>query len=602
MQTVTHSNFITVKTEGGILPADLLQRITDRDVDGLNPTDYHLAANERLNEAINRSWNRLSGVWQAFQHKREQITPSETGTTMTRDWMLTVLQELGYGRLPYQGRLTVSSSDGAIDYPISHLYDHTPIHLVTFQQKLDSPDHSQALKRSPHSLLQECLNHSDTYLWGFVSNGLRLRILRDNISLTRVAYVEFDLEALFQGELYADFTLLWLLCHQSRVEVGAVAVGVQQAEDEAEARPATRPLLPSDCWLERWSQQAAEQGTRALDALREGVREAIAALGRGFLAHPANHQLKAELKGGTLTTRDYYRQLLRLVYRLLFLFVAEDRDLLLLPGTPPSVRRQVDAYYSVSRLRRLAETRRGGPHPDLYHSLTRLFTLLRAGYAPLGLPGLGSFLFSERATPGLDAAQLANQDLLTAVRALAFTVEGRVRRPVDYKNLGPEELGSVYESLLELQPHIHVASASFSLDVVTGSERKTTGSYYTPTSLIQSLLDSALEPVIADRIRSTLSAPAPDPQVNARLQEAILSIKVMDPACGSGHFLIAAGRRLARHLARLRTGDDELIKAICKLVNCFNATWHASAPGMMNPAQKRCAAPCAMWWGTAFMG
>lgn len=554
MQTVARSNFITVKTEGGILPADLLQRIADGDVDGLNPTDYHLAASERLNEAINRSWNRLLGVWQAFQHKMEQAAPSETGTTMTRDWLLTLLQELGYGRLPYQGKLTI----GDTDYPISHLYDHTPIHLVTFQQKLDSPDRSQAVKRSPHSLLQECLNRSDTYLWGFVSNGLRLRILRDNISLTRVAYVEFDLEAMFQGELYADFTLLWLLCHQSRVEVGGAAVTEREAEDEAEQLPAARPLLPSDCWLERWSQQAAERGTRALDALRVGVQDAIAALGRGFLAHPANHQLKDDLKSGELTTQDYYRQLLRLVYRLLFLFVAEDRDLLLLPGTPPSVRQQVDAYYSVSRLRRLAETRRGGPHPDLYHTLARLSVLLRNGYEPLGLPGLGSFLFSERATLDLDTAQIANQDLLTAVRALAFTVEGKVRRPVDYKNLGPEELGSVYESLLELHPKMHVPSASFSLDVAAGSERKTTGSYYTHASLIQSLLDSALEPVVADRLQQAgKGLRRYGDEWQAACEKALLDIKLVDPAAGSGHFLIAAARRLARHLARVRTGDDE---------------------------------------------
>ncbi len=554
MQTVARSNFITVKTEGGILPAELLQRIADGEVDGLNPTDYHLAASERLNEAINRSWNRLLGVWQAFQHKMEQAAPSETGTTMTRDWLLTLLQELGYGRLPYQGKLTI----GDTDYPISHLYDHTPIHLVTFQQKLDSPDRSQAIKRSPHSLLQECLNRSDTYLWGFVSNGLRLRILRDNISLTRVAYVEFDLEAMFQGELYADFTLLWLLCHQSRVEVGGAAVKEREAEDEAEPLPAARPLLPSDCWLEHWSQQAAEQGTRALDALRDGVQEAIAALGRGFLAHPANHQLKDDLRNGALTTQDYYRQLLRLVYRLLFLFVAEDRDLLLLPGTPPSVRQQYDAYYSVSRLRRLAETRRGGPHPDLYNTLARLSALLRTGYEPLGLPGLGSFLFSERATSDLDTAQIANQDLLTAVRALAFTVEGKVRRPVDYKNLGPEELGSVYESLLELHPKMHVPSASFSLDVAAGSERKTTGSYYTHASLIQSLLDSALEPVVADRLQQAgKGLRRYGDEWQAACEKALLDIKMVDPAAGSGHFLIAAARRLARHLARVRTGDDE---------------------------------------------
>ncbi len=559
MQTVAHNNFITVKTEGGILPADLLQRIANGDVAGLHPADYHLPANERLNEAINRSWNRLLGVWQAFQHKMEQAAPAETGTTMTRDWLLTVLQELGYGRLPYQGsisirnplsvnrnptdhasRITDDASRLTDQYPISHLYDHTPIHLVSFRQGLDGRDHSQTIKRSPHSLVQECLNRSEAYLWGFVSNGLRFRILRDNISLSRAAYAEFDLEAMFQGELYADFSLFWLLCHQSRVET----------------LPETS--LPSDCWLERWSQTAVEQGTRALDALRDGVQEAISALGRGFLAHPANRPLRDDLQSGALTTQAYYRQLLRLVYRLLFLFVAEDRDLLLLPGRDVALQRLYDQYYSVSRLRRLAETRRGGPHPDLYHALTRLFGLLRGGYEPLALPGLGSFLFSARATPDLDAALLANQDLLTAVRALAFTTEGRVRRPVDYKNLGSEEFGSVYESLLELHPQMHLASAAFSLDVTAGSERKTTGSYYTHTSLIQSLLDSALEPVIADRLAKAGRGLRPfSPEWQAACEKALLALKVMDISAGSGHFLIAAARRLARHLARIWTGDDE---------------------------------------------
>ncbi len=103
MQTVAHNNFITVKTEGGILPADLLQRIADGAVEGLNPTDYHLAATDRLNEAINRSWLQLMGRWQTFQRKMAAMSPSNSGVTLTRDWMLAVLQEFGYGRLPYQG-------------------------------------------------------------------------------------------------------------------------------------------------------------------------------------------------------------------------------------------------------------------------------------------------------------------------------------------------------------------------------------------------------------------------------------------------------------------------------------------------------------------
>ena len=596
MKTIARTTFTTIKTEGGILPADLLQRITEgRDLEGLRPEDYHLFAGERLNEAINRAWNRCLGAWQAFDAQRARLPESDRGTRLTRErWLLVLFQELGYGRLQYAGSLPLHAHEPeSLAYPISHVWGGMPIHLVSFRQDLDrrpqtadrdaSPVGSRSSAiggqtfsgRSPHSLMQEFLNRSDDYLWGIVSNGLRLRVLRDNVSLTRAAFVEFDLEALFTGEHYADFTALWLLCHQSRVENGD----------------------PSHFWLERWSQTAAEQGVRALDALRDGVQEAIAALGRGFLAHRANAALRVRLKSGTLSTQDYYRQLLRVVYRLIFLLVAEERELLLVeddpgdevtrwqgdkvtdsPGHPvtpspghqvaASSRRLVMQYYSISRLRDLAATLRGGPHADLYRGVRLLFTLLREGYAPLGLPGLGSFLFSAEATPDLDAVELANGDLLAAIRALTLTTEGNVRRAVDYRNLGSEELGSVYESLLELHPQLNVDAGTFTLALAAGSERKTTGSYYTPSSLIQALLDTALEPVIHDKVtrwqgdKVTSSpphpvTPSPGHQVTPSREATLLSIKVVDPACGSGHFLIAAAHRLAHHLAQIRTGDAE---------------------------------------------
>jgi len=557
MRVAVRSVFTTVKTEGAILPADLLQRIADgRNLDGLRPADYHLAANERLNEAINRAWSRLLGAWVSFRAGAERLSASDSGTTLTRErWLLILFQELGFGRLSVARGLEVEG----VSYPISHLWERTPIHLVTFRQDLDRRgEFTGAVRRSPHSLMQEFLNRSEGHLWGFVSNGLRLRLLRDNASLTRAAYVEFDLESMMQGELYAEFALLWLVCHQSRVEA---------ANGD-----------PSDCWLERWSKSAAEQGTRALDALRQGVQEAIEALGRGYLAQPANTDLRERLKAGSLSVTDYNRQLLRLVYRLIFLCVAEDRDLLLLPAATPEARRCYNQYYSVRHLRDLAGTLRGGPHADLYRALRLLLAQLRQGYPPLGLPALGSFLFSEHATPDLDGAELANEALLACVRALTYTVEKGVRRPVDYRNLGVEELGSVYESLLELHPQLNVDAATFALSAASGSERKTTGSYYTPAELIRCLLDSALEPVVEERLKQAREmnrdtqdeqdrkgkrekpGETPDPSsasCPSLLESSFLSIRVCDPACGSGAFLIAAAHRLARHLARIRSGDEE---------------------------------------------
>jgi hypothetical protein len=291
-----------------------------------------------------------------------------------------------------------------------------------------------------------------------------------------------------------------------------------------------------------------------LDTLRQGVEDAIKALGRGFLAHQANAALRQKLRDGGqqggLDTQDYYRQILRLVYRLLFLFVAEDRGLLLLPSADERTRKQFARYYSTARLRHLAERHRGTRHCDLCQGLAVVMQKLGTpgGCPELGLPALGGFLWSDRAMPALSDCRIANTDFLEAIRALAFTVDGNVLRAVDYKNLGAEELGSVYESLLELHPKINADAATFELDVAAGHERKTTGSYYTPTSLITCLLDSALDPVLEEAARKPTLKEA---------EAAILAMKVCDPACGSGHFLIAAAHRIAKRLAAVRTGDEE---------------------------------------------
>ncbi|EMI54987.1 Eco57I restriction-modification methylase domain-containing protein [Rhodopirellula sallentina] len=252
---------------------------------------------------------------------------------------------------------------------------------------------------------------------------------------------------------------------------------------------------------------------------------------------------------------------------------------------------------------------RGSKHADLWHSLSLVFDSLGKddGCPQLGLIGLGSFLWRSESTADLngpaavgqgtlahgsptenaeptDPVYISNDDLLLSIRALAYVEQDRVLRSVDYRNLGSEELGSVYESLLELHPQMHVEAKTFSLNNAAGNERKTTGSYYTPDSLVQCLLDSALEPVVEQRLkdaktisrRTLVPGSLPDdlPDWIDRIpadrrdvitsgnytqiaEQAILALTVCDPACGSGHFLIAAAHRLARHLARVRTGESE---------------------------------------------
>ncbi len=541
--TSNRTPFLTIRAEGALLPVDLLQRIVenDRDLGGLTPESYHLSG-EKLNEAINRSWNRLLGAWTAFRVAKEKLPEGDPGTSVTREkWLLPLFDELDYGRLQITKAIEIKEGAGSPrPYAISHGWNDVPIHLVGCGARLDTRTSGVvgAAKASPHSLVQELLNRSPERLWGFVSNGLRMRVLRDNASLTRQAYLEFDLEAMMNGEVYADFVVLWLVCHQSRVETPS---NLPQGEG-------------GSCWLEKWSKAAQERGTRALEGLRVGVQKAIEALGKGFIGHPVNGSLRSALKSGAVDRMDLYRQLLRLVYRLIFLFVAEDRQLLYDPASDAEARKRYADYYSTARLRRMAERVRGSRHADLYVALKLVMDKLGNGGAPeLGLPALGGFLFSRSAMSELADCELSNEHLLTAVRSLAFTHaygSGRTRRAVDYKNLGVRELGSVYESLLELHPTVNTDAGTFELASVSGSERKTTGSFFTPEDLITVLLDSALNPVIEQALLRAGNS------IEKQIL-AILNLKICDPACGSGHFLIAAARRLARRLAQLRTGEGE---------------------------------------------
>jgi hypothetical protein len=108
----------------------------------------------------------------------------------------------------------------------------------------------------------------------------------------------------------------------------------------------------------------------------------------------------------------------------------------------------------------------------------------------------------------------------------------------------------VYESLLEFHPHLSPPWNSPIFDLVLeGRERRSTGSHYTPPELVAPLIQHALEPVLEERIRAVTT--------REQKERVVLSLKVCDMACGSGHFLLAAARRLGKELARVRTGEDE---------------------------------------------
>ncbi len=263
---------------------------------------------------------------------------------------------------------------------------------------------------------------------------------------------------------------------------------------------------------------------------------------------------------------DYYRQLLRFIYRLLFLMVAEERRLLFVPDGENESRQDVyDRWYSVERLRKRADGRLfDDAHSDLWEGLKQTFSLFEDSHqaSQLGLTALDGELFGRFACADLIDRQgepgprLSNANLLAAIWHLStfedadgHKSKSGVRRRVNFGGLDVEEFGSVYESLLDYHPEVKIDGERSTFELIVGSERKTTGSYYTPPELVRELIRSALEPVIEDRLSK---APTRDEQ-----ERALLSLKLCDPASGSGHFMLAAARRIARELARVRSGEAE---------------------------------------------
>lgn len=522
---MTRGRGSSVTVVGALVPPALLGRLTaaPAELSGLSGQDYHLPLGETPREAANRAWASLRGAWAGFRRRLDAEPEGSAALSLTREgWLHHLMHELGYGRLQ-------TTPGGGIDvdgrvYPVSHLWQNTPIHLMGWGVELDRRRSGVigAAERAPHALVQELLNRSDEHLWGIVTNGRVLRLLRDSTNLSVQSYVEFDLEAMFDGELFSDFVLLYLMAHQSRVEVRHEGG------------------TPSDCWLETWRTEAIATGTRAMELLRDGVQRAIEELGGGFLA--STPQLRERFRANEVSKEAYHAALLQLVYRLLFLFVAEDRDALLSPAASAQTRERYEDYYSTARLRRRAR-RLGTRHTDAWQTLQVVIAGLgrEEGCRELGLPGLGG-LFEPVAGDPLAGAEIANSALFAAIRHLSVVQpKGQRPQPVDYRNLGAEELGSIYESLLELVPDVDVDALTLRLQSLAGNDRKTTGSYYTPSALIDLVLDETLDPLLDDAQK------AADPEA------VLLAMTVCDPACGSGHFLVAAARRMAERLAVVRS-------------------------------------------------
>jgi hypothetical protein len=526
------ASFPSIRIEGGLLGPELLDQVIAADVPGQKPADFGLEPKRNLTDEIAAAFADSRALWGVFKNRLARLPEDDLATTVTRDqWALPFFALLGYQARYNPRAFEVDGQTFAVSHRAGEPEDSPPIHIVGARQELGRVPPSGRPRMAPHSLIQEYLNRTE-HVWGIVTNGLTLRLLRDSTLVRRQAYIEFDLQAVFEEQRFHDFAALYRLLHRSRLPRGM-----------ADA---------NECLLEKYHAQTIEQGGRVREHLRDGVEECLKLLGNGFLAHKDNEELRQKLKSKQISPAQFYRELLRLIYRFLFLLVSEDRGLI----SPNPIYRD---YYGIARLRRMLDVKAAWTdHADLWLSLRTLFRLFQDDKlsAILNLAPLNGELF---ATQTLDGCSLSNTDLLHAFWYLAYYQERAAApsRRVNYAALDVEELGSVYESLLEFHPDVAVdAAGRLQFDLIFGSERKTTGSFYTPPELVNELIESALVPVVRQRLAAAAIADKRDGGAKHQ-QAALLSLKIIDVACGSGHMLLAAARRVGKELARLDTGEDE---------------------------------------------
>jgi len=526
-----------ISARGGIITSEFLERIRSENVKhaGVLPDSFRVygdkgPANTReLTKQMREAWNELQERWDSISTRYRHMSASEARSK----WIIPLLRGLGFDPIYNRQDVAVDREERLV-FRLSHRGwqgSHAPmIHTVAPIQDLEQRPtrekvHGRHQKRSPHEELQVYLNVNKRHKWGIVTNGILFRILREFYHTTTKGYVEFDLENIFLEKSFTDFRTLYRVAHASRFLI----------DKERQ-----------DSLLEQFYKESIAAGIAIGANLRQNVKRAIEALGNGFMTESLAEKM---IEDEELCSR-YYSELLKVVYRILFLLFAEQRAML------PTRDSLYAEEYSLTRLREIAETRQGkDDHLDLWEGLKVTFRMLENGCPSLGVFGYNGSLFDDSGQTILSELSGKNKNILLAIRDLTLVEEERVLKRINYLDIGVEEIGSIYESLLEFMPRVYpeekevndqkIPAKTFFLDPL-GSTRRATGSYYTDPHLIDELVRNALEPVLEDTLKKA-----------SNKETALLSLKLCDPACGSGAFLIAANNYLAKELAKLRTGEEE---------------------------------------------
>jgi hypothetical protein len=194
-----------------------MDQIAEGKAPGQSPRDFNLSDRFKMLDVMSQAWGDARAQWKMFRRRLNDTPANESGTSLTRNqWITPLLSMMGYDLTPQQKAVEIDGLTFAISHRAGDGDMAPPIHIVGARQDLNERAPSGGPRLSPHALVQGYLNSSEV-LWGVVTNGQTLRLLRNSQRVRRHAYLEFELDTMFEGENFADFGLFYRLLHRSRL-------------------------------------------------------------------------------------------------------------------------------------------------------------------------------------------------------------------------------------------------------------------------------------------------------------------------------------------------------------------------------------------------
>ena len=407
--------------------------------------------------------------------------------------------------------------------------------LKRFRRPLDTRGPGKGIQASsPHAQILRYLREAETVTdgdlrWGILTNGAVWRLYDQKTRPRATAFYEADLEALINADDENGLRTFHLLFRRSAFvrRPGAAATFVEAALDEGK----------------RYEQRVAQSLAGVVfDRVFPRLLQALA---------DAADRPMPEIREATLI----------FLYRLLFVLYAEDRGLL------PVNDAAYDDYGLRKRVRDDVARRKArsdtfsSTASSYYSHLTDLFAQIDQGDPSIGLPPYNGGLFAKDAADLLNQVRLPDDVMADVVYGLSHTQTDGQPGYVNYRDMSVQQLGSIYERLLEQEPvldahgQVHIRPNPYA--------RKDSGSFYTPQDLVDLIVDQTLKPLIEERLhafesragelRSDRRPKAERRAELARLDpaQAVLDLKVLDPAMGSGHFLVSTVDFLTDYIADL---------------------------------------------------